>query len=152
MAAFVSDQKLFRTKWTAEKSELEGKVFQLIAAQTQYQGTIRKKDKEFEKLQLYLQKQIKEISSKSSGSISGKATVGTVSKISNVSSIVISKPLPSNSQQQTKPGQQWAKDLEMMAYKNQISELEVCWKNSNTFCFSVYCFSIYFILILFSFY
>lgn len=78
------DQRQTRCHWLAEKNELDTRCFQAQAQATQYQGTIRKKDKDYEKLQAQLAKIVKD-SSRGQKSVS-----------------VITKPLPKNFQESSK--------------------------------------------------
>ena len=61
-------------KWyLSEKSELESRTFQMLALQTQIQGTMRKKEKDYEKLQGQLDKVVRD-------SMRGNKAVIVVSK------------------------------------------------------------------------
>lgn len=71
-----TQQSQMKAQWTAEKSELEGKVFQTLALQQSTLGTLRKKEKDFDSLQTQLSRVNKD---------AGKG---------QKSSIVVSKPLP----------------------------------------------------------
>jgi len=104
MSALKNEHRELRNQWLAEKSELESRCFQLQALQTQYQGTMRKKEKEFEKLQSQLIKTIKD------GQRSQKAV------------ITVSKPLQRMSTQ-AKP--LTLRDAELLASKDNILALEV---------------------------
>ena len=55
-AMLAQEQREWKSKWQLERSELESGIVQLTAQQTQLVGTIRKKDADFERLQMYLQK------------------------------------------------------------------------------------------------
>lgn len=85
MSAMQEDQRQLRCHWLAEKNELETRCFQAQGLVTQYMGTLRKKDKDYEKLQGQLAKMVKDSSR-------GQKSV-----------IVITKPLPKNFQEKLKP-------------------------------------------------
>ena len=96
------------------------------------------KEKEFEKLQNYLQKQITSnnktkqtptsISSKSTSKITSSTPANNVASNNNVlSSIVISKPLPTNTSQNQNISTNaagLAKDLEVVSLKQVIADLQ----------------------------
>lgn len=104
--SLVVEQRELRNHWMQEKTELDGKMFQLQALQTQVQGTMRKKEKEFEKLQGHLQKQVKD-------SLRGQ-------KIG----VVMSKPAPKNSSQvKSAPGAYLLRDAELAAVNGTVAEL-----------------------------
>ena len=138
LAATSNDHKTQKSRWLAEKTELEGKLFQLIATQTQFQGTLRKKEKEFEKLQAYLQKQVtssnnsttkpKLSSNTTSSSIRNSklpSNTNSTNATSETSCIVISKPLPTNTTQNNVSNSSiLAKDLEIMTFKQIINDLQ----------------------------
>jgi hypothetical protein len=108
MAAIVVEQRETRNHWLREKTELEGRIFQIQALNTQFQGSLRKKEKDYERLQLQLEKLVKD---------SNRGTQKS-------SVIMISKPLPKNSSQGSKqPGT--LKDAELTASKTIIASLEV---------------------------
>lgn len=81
LAAAANEHRDTRNHWLAEKSELESRTFQMLALQTQIQGTMRKKEKDYEKLQGQLDKVVRD-------SLRGNKAV-----------IVVSKPLQKNSSQ-----------------------------------------------------
>jgi hypothetical protein len=68
------EQREIRNHWLGEKADLEGRMFQLQALNTQYQGTIKKRDKEIDRLQQLLAKLVKESQTKAQaqGSQTGK--------------------------------------------------------------------------------
>jgi hypothetical protein len=109
VSAILVEQRELRNHWAQEKNELEGRMFQLTALQTQVEGTMKKKEKEFEKLQTLLQKQVKD-------SMRGQK-VG----------VVISKPIQKNSSQtkQVSAGAAVLKDAELKALTGTITELTV---------------------------
>ena len=55
-----NEHRDIRNRWLSEKSDLEGRLFQLQALNTQVQGTMKKKEKDFEKLQTQLSKIVKD--------------------------------------------------------------------------------------------
>jgi hypothetical protein len=54
------EQRDMRNHWVAEKSELQTRIFQVQALNTQTTGTLKKKEKDFEKLQNQLAKIVKD--------------------------------------------------------------------------------------------
>ena len=94
-----------RNHWLNEKSELESRSFQMLALQTQIQGTMRKKEKDYEKLQSQLDKVVRD-------SLRGNKSV-----------ITVSKPLQKNSSQIKATGT--LLDAELIAAKSIISLLQV---------------------------
>jgi hypothetical protein len=52
MSALKSEQRDLKCLWLSEKGELETRCFQLQALQTQIQGTLRKKEKDYDRLQV----------------------------------------------------------------------------------------------------
>lgn len=60
MAALKSEQRELRCQWLAEKSDLEGRCFQSMALVTQIQGTLRKKENDYSKLQQQLSKVVRD--------------------------------------------------------------------------------------------
>jgi hypothetical protein len=60
-----------RNHWLSEKADLEGRLFQIQSLNTQYQGTLKKRDKEIDRLQQLLAKTVKDSQTKSAP-ISGK--------------------------------------------------------------------------------
>jgi hypothetical protein len=109
VSATLVEQRELRNHWAQEKNELEGRMFQLTSLQTQVEGTMKKKEKEFEKLQTLLQKQVKD-------SMRGQK-VG----------VVVSKPIQKNSSQtkQVSAGAAVLKDAELKALTGTITELTV---------------------------
>ena len=94
-----------RNHWLSEKSELESRTFQMLALQTQIQGTMRKKEKDYEKLQGQLDKVVRD------------------SMRGNKAAIIVSKPLQKNSSQTKITGT--LIDAELTAAKSIISLLQV---------------------------
>lgn len=83
VSAMQTEQRQLRNRWLEEKTDLENKVHQSLALQTHATATLRKKEKDYDKLQLQLSKLVKE------------------SNKSNKAMMVISKPLKANSTQKT---------------------------------------------------
>jgi len=83
VSAMQTEQRQLRNRWLEEKTDLENKVHQSLALQTHATATLRKKEKDYDKLQLQLSKLVKE------------------SNKSNKTMMVISKPLKANSTQKT---------------------------------------------------
>ena len=52
ISALKAEQRDLRSSWLREKGELETRCFQLQALQTQIQGTLRKKEKDYDRLQV----------------------------------------------------------------------------------------------------
>lgn len=50
--ALKSEHREVKCQWLAEKSELESRNFQTMALNTQIQGTLRKKERDYDKLQV----------------------------------------------------------------------------------------------------
>ena len=105
LAAVAVEHRENRNHWLAEKSELESRTFQMLALQTQYQGTMRKKEKDYEKLQGQLDKLVRD------------------SQRGNKAVITVSKPLQKNSSQQKSAGT--LLDAELTAAKSIIALLQV---------------------------
>jgi ribosomal protein S18 len=78
VGVMMVEQRELRNHWLQEKSELEGRLFQMQTVQTQYDATMRKKEKEYQRVQSHLEKQVRD------------------SRRGQSSSITISKPLPKN--------------------------------------------------------
>jgi hypothetical protein len=110
MSALQEDQRQTRCHWLAEKNELESRLFQLQGLTTQYQGTIRKKDKEYDKLQIQLSKLVKE-------SQRGQKSV-----------IVLTKPLPKYVNEGTKTLA--PRDAELSDAYSVIETLEVYFQST----------------------
>ena len=89
-----------RNRWAEEKADLENKVFQMLAVQTQCQGTLRKKEKDYDKLQLQLSKLVKGIVNFLTNYwILSNSTLSIESNKGNKAMITISKPIKANSSQ-----------------------------------------------------
>jgi Ni,Fe-hydrogenase I large subunit len=106
MSAMQEDQRLLRCHWLAEKNDLETRCFQAQGLATQYQGTIRKKDKDYEKLQTQLAKMVKD-------SQRGQKAVA-----------VITRPLPKNFQETAKTVVT-LKDVELAESRSTNAAIEV---------------------------
>jgi uncharacterized protein YukE len=107
VSAMLVEQRELRNHWAQEKNELESRMFQLTALQTQVEGTMKKKEKEFEKLQTLLQKQVKD------------------SQQGQKVGVTVSKPIPKNSSQ-TKvisAGAALLRDAEFKALAHTMGEL-----------------------------
>lgn len=59
MSQIQTEQRDLRNRWLEEKTDLESKVHQMLAVQTQVQGSLRKKEKEYDNLQQQLSKIVK---------------------------------------------------------------------------------------------
>ena len=105
LAVAVLEHRDTRNHWLSEKSELESRNFQMLALQTQVQGTMRKKEKDYEKLQGQLDKVVRD------------------SMRGNKSTIIVSKPLQKNSSQVKTNGT--LLDAELIAAKSIMSLLKV---------------------------
>jgi predicted nuclease with TOPRIM domain len=101
-SAMCNESRQLRMQWLAEKNDLEARVFQTVSLNTQLQGTLRKKEKDFEKLQNQLLKLVKDTSRAKP-------------------MITLSKPLQKNSSQ-IKSGT--IKDAELEAYISTNQSLE----------------------------
>ena len=99
-----NETRQLKMHWLAEKNDLETRVFQTVSLNTQLQGSLRKKEKDFEKLQTQLLKLVKDTSRAKP-------------------MITVSKPLLKNSSQ-VKSGS--IRDAELEAYisTNQLLEKE----------------------------
>lgn len=105
LAAAVLEHRDTRNHWLSEKSELESRNFQMLALQTQVQGTMRKKEKDYEKLRGQLEKVVRD------------------SMRGNKAAIVVSKPLQKNSSQVRTNGT--LLDAELIAAKTLMSLMKV---------------------------
>lgn len=76
LAILTLEQRELRSHWLTEKTDMEGRLFQMLAVQTQTQGSMRKKEKEYERLQNQMAKLVKDSN-----------------RGSKASNMVISKPL-----------------------------------------------------------
>lgn len=103
----IEEHRDAKNHWLSEKNELLSRCLQIQALQTQCQGSLRKREKEYERLH----EQLERIVTKES--VRGKG-----------SNIVISKPLHRNlSQQATKPAS--LKDAELFVKEQSLRALEV---------------------------
>ena len=62
ISAMANEQREVKIHWLAEKNDLQARFFQIQSLNTQMQGTLKKKEKDFEKLQAHLAKLVKEAS------------------------------------------------------------------------------------------
>ena len=76
LSAVQGELRQMRGQWAAERSELEGRIFQTLALQQSTLGSMRKKERDFSGLQTQLMKHVRD-ASKAQKSV-----------------IVVSKPLP----------------------------------------------------------
>jgi hypothetical protein len=60
MSAMVVEKRETTNQWLQEKNDLQGRLFQLQALNTQLQGTLKKKEKDYDKLQAQLSKLVKD--------------------------------------------------------------------------------------------
>lgn len=60
LSAMVQEHRELKNHWLAEKSDLQTRLFQIQALNTQVQGTLKKKDKDYDKLQAQLSKLVKD--------------------------------------------------------------------------------------------
>jgi len=121
VAALQQEQRENRNRWVEEKADLENKVFQMLAVQTQVQGSLRKKEKDHEKLQAQLTKAVRE-SNKASKSM-----------------IQISKPIKQNSSQKNTAERVEAnaaalRATEVASLRNYVHQLEVSTCVNSAFC------------------
>lgn len=133
----AQEQRESKGKWQLERSELEAQIVQLTAQQTQLVGTIRKKDADFERLQVYLHKSQSMSQRSAPGphpglSIALVVTSGpppvpsvTTGASSNVG-LVISKPLPSSSLQAQQIQMQVVRDATVQSLTQLLRESQVC--------------------------
>eukprot|EP01039_Chlorochromonas_danica_P002394 gene2394-2626_t len=137
ISAMMEDQRTVKNHWLAEKADLQSRLFQVQALNTQYLGSMKKKEKDYEKLQNHLAKVIKDIQKtpKASATLSSSSTSTTSSSSSTTtsssSSTLMTTALKKNlSQDQTNPiVQQLLKDAEVQALKSRLKGLE----KENTF-------------------
>eukprot|EP01041_Mallomonas_annulata_P000565 gene565-1090_t len=108
MAALKNEQRELRCQWLSEKSDLESRCFQSQTLFTQMQGTLRKKDKDYDKLQQQLSKLVKD------------------SQRQQKAFITLSKPLPRSSSQVRVTT---IKDAELLAASETIRGLQI--ENNN---------------------
>jgi hypothetical protein len=125
MSALKTEQRDLKCLWLSEKGELETRCFQLQALQTQIQGTLRKKEKDYDRLQVR-----GFISLSLSISLSPLQAQFTKTTKDNLKQqkgatpcLVISQPLERPSTQSTKPGT--LLDAEITSAKTTIATLEV---------------------------
>mgnify|MGYP005993419747 CR=1 FL=1 len=101
-----------KNNWLAEKSDLQTRIFQIQAHNTQTTGSLKKRDKDFEKLQNQLAKIVKE-----------------ANKSQAKPAIIMSLPVKKNLSQETGHNSSSAlsllKDSEIQAAKKTILTLDV---------------------------
>lgn len=101
------EQREVKNHWLAEKADLQSRLCQVQALNTQIQGTLKKKEKEFDRLQIQLSKVVKDAARNS------KAT------------LFISAPLKkAMSQDNTSSSTQLLRDPEIIALKNSMLHME----------------------------
>jgi hypothetical protein len=85
LATLTLEQRELRSHWLTEKTDMEGRLFQMLAVQTQTQGSMRKKEKEYERLQNQMAKLVKDSNrgSKSSSMVISKPLVSIYIPFSN---------------------------------------------------------------------
>lgn len=110
MASAADEYRENRGRWLQEKNELLSRCMQVQALVTQAQGTLRKREKDFERLQNQYEKLLTKETNKSNKE-KGLA----------VSGIMITKPLPKQISQ-TRPQ---LKDAELQLQQQRIQTLEV---------------------------
>lgn len=104
-ALMQSTNRELRNQWLNEKRELEGRCFQIQALQTQLQGTLRKKEKDHDKLQQQLAKVVKDASRQQK------------------SMLTLSKPLARTTSQVKQSTT--LRDAESLAYQESVQALEL---------------------------
>jgi hypothetical protein len=104
----IEEHREAKNHWLCEKNELLSRCLQIQALQTQCQGSLRKREKEYERLH----EQLERIVTKES--VRGKG-----------SSIVISKPLPRNLSSQSSTKSASIKDAELFVKEQSLRSLEV---------------------------
>ena len=116
-----------KNNWLAEKSDLQTRIFQIQALNTQTTGSLKKRDKDFEKLQNQLAKIVKE-----------------ANKSQAKPAIIMSLPVKKNLSQETGHNSSSAlsllKDSEIQAAKKTILTLDV------SFYYLIYYIELYYVL------
>jgi len=120
MSALRAEQRELKCLWLSEKSELESRCFQLQALHTQLQGTLRKKERDYDRLQTQLSKAVKESQKPPRGGSGQQQGFTPV--------ISISQPLKKNSSQ-SQATQGTLLDAELTAVRSTVATLEA--ENSN---------------------
>ena len=108
----TSEHRETRNQWLSEKSDYESRLFQIQGLNTTMQGTMKKKEKDFEKLQNQYAKLVKD------------------NERGNKAVIQISQPLRKDITQSTSDiakatSMSLLKDAEVMAARNAATHLEV---------------------------
>ncbi|RYG69562.1 hypothetical protein EON64_02380 [archaeon] len=111
ISAMIMEHREVKNYWLAEKSDLQTRYFQIQALNTQVTGTLKKKEKDYDKLQMQLSKIVKD------GQKGNKAV------------IQMSAPLKRNfSQETSNPNAlQLLRDAELAALKSTVK----AWENEN---------------------
>lgn len=141
VAALGADHRAARARWAAEKAELEGRVFQLAALQTQLQGSLRKREQEFTRLQRMLVPSSTPTPQYTSCATVKKLGANSTSQqhketVPGPGPIILTKPLPANSAQIAGGGvcrdpRQAAvlKDAEVTALRLALTDTQVSARN-----------------------
>ena len=104
--AVQTEHREIRSRWTSDKSDLEQKVFQTMGLVTHTQATLKKKEKDYDKLQDQLQK------------------IARTNNRSQKGCITISRPLAKNSSQSKTTSGIGLKDAEVYAAQQLVQEFE----------------------------
>lgn len=113
VSALQQEHRAERNHWVEEKADLESKVFKMLGLQTGFQSALRKKEKDYEKLQSQLSKAVKD---------QNKAAKATV--------MAISKPIKQNSSQlnaaeRTEANAAALRAAEVASLRQYVHQLEV---------------------------
>lgn len=111
ISALTLEQREVRNLWLAEKSDLQTRIFQVQALNTQASGSLKKTEKDFVKLQNQLAKIVKD-----------------GNKAQAKPAIIMSLPVKKNLSQESGPHGSAAsllKDSELQAAKKTIATLDV---------------------------
>lgn len=120
MNGLRSEHREVKCQWLNEKSELESRIHQTLALNTQIQGTLRKKERDYDRLQTQLSKLTSRTSSKG-GAMAPKGKNDSGSG----QTILLSKPLKRNSSQKGDPAAGSLEMAEVSAAKATIASLEI---------------------------
>jgi hypothetical protein len=111
ISAMTTEHRELKNHWLAEKSDLQSRLFQVQALNTQIHGTLKKKEKDYEKLQSQLSKLVKD-----SGRGAPKAAI-TVS-------VPLKKAFSQESSgERTASAASLLRDAELIALRNTLSAL-----------------------------
>lgn len=107
-SALINEQRDLRNHWLADKADLQSRFCQVQGLNTQIQGTLKKKEKEFEKLQAQLTKLVKD---------SARGVKST---------IMISAPLKKATSQEISGGNHGGllRDAEVLALKRSLQQFQ----------------------------